>query len=122
MIRSWLRAFALLGLLAAIPLPALAHAVLMTSRPAAGDAVKPGKTEIQLRYNSRIDAARSRVTLIRPGAEPIVLAITAGATPDTVIATAELAPGAYLLRWQVLAIDGHITRGELPFTVAAGSP
>jgi hypothetical protein len=26
-------------------------------------------------------------------------------------------PGAYVVRWQVLAIDGHITRGDVPFTV-----
>ena len=26
-------------------------------------------------------------------------------------------PGRYVVRWQVLAIDGHITRGDVPFTV-----
>jgi methionine-rich copper-binding protein CopC len=30
-----------------------------------------------------------------------------------------LAPGQYRLRWQVLAIDGHLTRGDIPFTVKA---
>jgi methionine-rich copper-binding protein CopC len=25
--------------------------------------------------------------------------------------------GEYVLRWQVLASDGHITRGEVPFRV-----
>jgi methionine-rich copper-binding protein CopC len=25
--------------------------------------------------------------------------------------------GAYVLRWQVLATDGHITRGKVPFRV-----
>ena len=34
------------------------------------------------------------------------------------IATAKsLKPGAYSIRWQVLAPDGHISRGEIPFTV-----
>jgi copper resistance protein C len=28
-----------------------------------------------------------------------------------------MAPGSYSVRWQVLAIDGHITRGDVPFTV-----
>jgi len=28
-----------------------------------------------------------------------------------------LMPGAYTIRWQVLAPDGHITRGEVHFTV-----
>jgi methionine-rich copper-binding protein CopC len=26
-------------------------------------------------------------------------------------------PGAYKLQWQVLASDGHISRGEISFTV-----
>jgi methionine-rich copper-binding protein CopC len=33
-------------------------------------------------------------------------------------ATLTVAPGAYVLRWQVLAVDGHITRGDVPFTVS----
>jgi methionine-rich copper-binding protein CopC len=28
-----------------------------------------------------------------------------------------LNPGEYRIRWQVLASDGHITRGEIPFQV-----
>jgi methionine-rich copper-binding protein CopC len=28
-----------------------------------------------------------------------------------------LVKGAYVLRWQVLATDGHITRGKVPFQV-----
>jgi len=37
---------------------------------------------------------------------------------DTLSAEAKgLRPGTYRLRWQVLASDGHITRGEIPFTV-----
>jgi hypothetical protein len=31
----------------------------------------------------------------------------------------DLTPGAYTLIWQVLSIDGHITRGTLPFSVVA---
>jgi hypothetical protein len=31
-----------------------------------------------------------------------------------------LPPGDYRLRWQVLASDGHITRGEIPFSVTLG--
>ena len=30
---------------------------------------------------------------------------------------AGLKPGAYKLQWQVLASDGHISRGEVAFTV-----
>jgi methionine-rich copper-binding protein CopC len=31
-----------------------------------------------------------------------------------------LAAGSYTLRWQVLASDGHISRGEIPFNVRNG--
>ena len=40
------------------------------------------------------------------------------ASPDTLTTkAADLQPGAYKIAWQVLAPDGHITRGLIPFTV-----
>ena len=53
--------------------------------------------------------ANSQVTLIaiKPTTEPDLLQ---GLLPP-------LAPGRYRLRWQVLALDGHITRGDIPFTI-----
>ena len=36
---------------------------------------------------------------------------------DEIDAEAHLeTPGEWRLRWQVLSIDGHITRGDIPFT------
>ena len=122
MTRIRLCAAALLAVLTALPLPAFAHAVLLESSPAAAATVKPGRVELVLRYNSRIDAARSRLTLIRPGGAQDILPINPGETPDTLRAAADLAPGAQILRWQVLAIDGHITRGELRFAVMPAQP
>jgi len=46
-----------------------------------------------------------------------VLPITETATEDGLRTTVSLVPGLYSLRWQVLAVDGHITRGDVPFTV-----
>ncbi len=113
-----LRLILMIGALFAVPSIARAHAILLDSRPAAGAAVKPGRTTITLRYNSRIDAARSRVGLAPQGKAEAALPIAQGGTPDTLTVQADLAPGPYVLRWQVLAIDGHITRGELRFTAA----
>ncbi len=89
----------------------------MRSDPAAGGTVPAGKLAVDLHYNSRIDAGRSRLTLIGPGKAETVLPVRAGTEPDELRAEATLAPGAYTLRWQVLATDGHITRGDVPFTV-----
>lgn len=98
--------------------PAAAHAVLLESSPALKSAVSGPNVPIKLRFNVRIDALRSRLTLIHPDGASQSLEISKGTTADTLSAEAiGLAAGAYRLRWQVLASDGHITRGEIPFTV-----
>jgi methionine-rich copper-binding protein CopC len=99
------------------PAPALAHAILVRSEPRIGATVAPGAVAMEFRFNSRIDHARSRLTLVRPGRSQSVLAILPEGAEDVLLARADLAPGAYSVRWQVLAVDGHITRGEVPFTV-----
>jgi hypothetical protein len=100
------------------PLGASAHAILMKSEPAAGLSVPAGDVDMSFRYNSRIDRARSRLTLTSPDHTQSVLKIAPTGPPDLLETSAKLAtPGAYVVRWQVLAIDGHITRGDVPFTV-----
>lgn len=99
--------------------PALAHAVLIDSTPAPNGHVKPGPLAITLRYNSRIDARRSKVTLEAPGGAVSRLVSAPGDSPQLLETSATVAPGDYKLRWQVLAVDGHITRGSVPFTVDA---
>jgi methionine-rich copper-binding protein CopC len=103
----------------AAPAPALAHAVLIDSLPVPDGHVAAGSIAIKFRYNSRIDAPRSKLTLTRPDASTSRLT-TNGEGPDLLEANITLTPGAYTLHWQVLAIDGHITRGNVPFTVDAG--
>jgi methionine-rich copper-binding protein CopC len=103
--------------LAAAP-PALAHAVLIDSLPAPDGHVPAGALAIKFRYNSRIDAPRSKLTLTRPDGSVVRLG-SHGEGPDLLEATVTLVAGAYTLHWQVLAVDGHITRGNVPFTVDA---
>jgi methionine-rich copper-binding protein CopC len=105
------------GLLA--PAAATAHAILERSQPTAGGSVPAGKVTLTFSYNSRIDRARSRLTLTRPDNTQTVLQINPTGPPNVINSDTELtAPGSYVVRWQVLAIDGHITRGDVPFTVA----
>jgi methionine-rich copper-binding protein CopC len=100
--------------------PAAAHAVLMESTPALKSAVPGPDVPVKLRFNVRIDALRSRLTLIHPDGSAQALEISKESPADTLAAAATgLAAGAYRLRWQALASDGHITRGEIPFTVTA---
>jgi len=96
---------------------ASAHAILVESLPAANSTVAGPSIPIKLRFNVRIDAKRSRLELVGPDKTSTLLSATQP-SPDTLQATAVgLKAGAYALRWQVLAADGHITRGEIPFNV-----
>lgn len=115
-IKIWLLA---LGMTAVLPVLAQAHAILEESQPPVGGTVKAGALNLHLRFNSRIDRGRSRLTLIRPDHAHDIVPITPGGPPDIIDAHVSLTPGAYVVRWQVLAIDGHITRGDIPVTVTA---
>lgn len=98
---------------------AAAHAVLLESSPPSNGTVAGPDFPIELRFNVRIDATRSRLTLVRPDGSAMPLTIGKQASADTLSTQATSLPaGNYRLRWQVLASDGHITRGEIPFTVA----
>jgi methionine-rich copper-binding protein CopC len=100
--------------------PATAHAVLLESSPPLKGAISGPDVPIKLRFNVRIDALRSRLTLIHPDGSAQTLEINKHTSADTLTAAATgLAAGSYRLRWQVLASDGHITRGEIPFIVSA---
>jgi methionine-rich copper-binding protein CopC len=106
------------ALLAASSRPALAHAVLVSSTPQKNTAVSGPDITINLKYNSRIDGARSTLSLLKPDGTVEKIGAPAQVAPDVLSATGHgLAKGAYVLRWQVLATDGHITRGEVPFQV-----
>jgi len=113
------RRFILAGSLALVlrPSPSEAHAILEASEPTNGSHVPSGPVLLRLRYNSRIDRERSRLTLTRPDQTKATLQIDPDGPPDLLTATVVLTPGDYVVRWQVLAIDGHITRGDVAFTV-----
>jgi len=97
---------------------ALAHAILVEASPAIHGKVKGPDLAIKLRFNVRVDAARSRLSLVQPDGSSHPLTIARQGKPDCLDSKASgLRAGSYRIRWQVLASDGHITNGEIPFTV-----
>ena len=98
---------------------AQAHAVIIGSTPAVDAGAAPD-SDVTLHFNSRIDHQRSRLILIGPDGSSNPLAIVPDSAPDVVSAKMSgLTAGQYRLRWQVLAIDGHLTRGDIRFSVKA---
>jgi len=106
-------------LLLALAFIAGAHAILVKSTPAANDTVSGPDLPVELTFNSKVDQARSTLTLERPDHSTSRLQVDLDpASPAKLAARIlGLASGSYKLRWQVLAIDGHITRGEIDFQV-----
>lgn len=97
---------------------ALAHAVLLSSTPQKNSSIAGPDITIHLKYNSRVDGARCTLSLLKPDGTIEKMGTPEQPAPDILSATGHgLTKGAYVLRWQVLADDGHITRGEVPFRV-----
>jgi hypothetical protein len=98
--------------------PVWAHAVLMESKPKINSTVKGPDIPIWLRYNVRVDGKRSRLQLIAPDGSTIPVDAPKQTAPDVIEShVAGLKPGEYKLQWKVLASDGHMSSGEVDFTV-----
>jgi len=109
---------AIFSLVLGVPRLALAHAVLIESTPSAHATLKGPEIAIHLKFNSRIDGAHSRLYLADSTGKVQMLTIAPQVSLDTLTAQSmKLAAGAYTIRWQALAGDGHITRGEIVFAV-----
>ena len=116
-----LRAGALCAaLLAWDPGAAAAHAIILESEPAAGAKLVEPPARIYLRFNSKLEKRLSHVTLAAADGLPVPLAVMADGSEKAdriVLPLEKLRPGGYLIRYKVLAADGHITEGALRFTV-----
>jgi len=118
----------LLGL--ALPTGVAGHAIVLESTPAHEARLDAPPARVVLRFNGRIEHSLSRVTIEQAAergaaARPVPVPIATGAAdlapaPDRlVIPLGPLAPGVYVVRYRVLAADGHLTEGALRFTVRA---
>lgn len=99
--------------------PALAHADLKSSAPA-DDAVVTAPTELELGFSEVLNLAFSGIKVTGPD-DAIVETAKPEAIGDgtamTVGLPAQLAPGVYVVEWNVLSTDGHKLNGTYSFTV-----
>ena len=90
----------------------------MESTPKLHATVAGPDVPITLRFNVRVDGSRSRLHLLASDGSLRTLPLAKQSTPDILQSQATgLKPGAYKLEWNVLASDGHMSSGEVPFTV-----
>jgi methionine-rich copper-binding protein CopC len=109
------------ALVLASPRCGSSHAIVLESSPVHDAVLERAPGQVTLRFNSKIEKRFTRVTLTAADQPPARIALPESddpAAPDRiVIPLRPLAPGVYVLRYRVLAVDGHITEGALRFTV-----
>jgi len=95
-----------------------AHALVVESTPAANATIAGQDVDLRVRFSDRIDKKRSKLGLAAAAGQAYPVELLDVEDADTLAGhVTGLPAGAYRLQWQVLAVDGHITRGEIPFTV-----
>lgn len=109
-----------LGLLVSLPEVSLAHAFPDHSDPRVGSTVSDPPPEVRIWFDGDIEPAFSRITVSDAEGKtvdrgdghvdpenPTLLEVTVPALP----------PGTYLVKWNVVARDGHRTMGQYTFTI-----
>lgn len=103
--------------------PTLAHTELETATPAAGSTVpSPFDGPILLTFSEEL-AEGSRAELLAPGGGVVASATIDGpAARMSFELDAPLDPGDYEIEWTGVAVDRHVERGLVAFTVAPAPP
>ncbi|MGV8996495.1 MAG: copper homeostasis periplasmic binding protein CopC [Parvibaculaceae bacterium] len=114
------QALMVLGWLALASSPALAHARLEKSDPAAGAKRAASVAEINLHYSEALEPAFSNATL-SDATDHLVDATSSVDAKDAshMVLTPKqpLGPGTYQLQWRVVSVDTHKTQGSFKFEV-----
>ena len=116
--RFSISALAVAGALAVAPV--FAHAALRHATPAAGEIVETAP-KITLEFSADVDLTAVELSLRGANGEDVELEPAGDdATTGTKVARkpkAPLPPGTYQVKWRVLSVDGHHTRGSYAFEV-----
>lgn len=99
------------------PAPALAHAALLDTSPAAGSVVTTLTTEITLTFSEPVRAQFSAVAVT--GSDGVAYATGDPSVQDNVLRQPvhPLRSGDYEVAWRVVSLDGHPVSGTFSFTV-----
>ena len=111
----------LAGLLALLPLPALAHAMLVSASPRVGSTVPASPSDITLTFSEGVEAALSGVEVTDATGQKVRTgrATVAPGNPAVLVVKlpTRLAPGRYEVAWHVVSVDTHKTQGHFSFQV-----
>lgn len=98
------------------------HAVVLESSVPHDARLSHTPEVITVRLNGKIEHALTRVTIERLNGASATPLESAATGPDRIaIRLPPLPEGSYVIRYRVLAADGHVTEGALRFHVSDGA-
>src|ERR1700744_3698601 len=98
---------------------AFAHAHPKVLEPAVGS-VGPAPTQVSIRFTEGLEPKLSSIQVAGANGAAVTQAksvVDAADATHMTLALPALNPGAYSVHWISIAIDGHRTEGNYPFTV-----
>lgn len=121
--RRWGRCaprFLIAGALLMIAESVAGHAIVVKSSLKEHPVTPNTPTTVTLIFSEKIQLPFTKVLLVSPHGDKRSLKLASGKHPAEVeVEVPALLAGRYVLRYNVLAIDGHFTEGVLRFQVAA---
>jgi methionine-rich copper-binding protein CopC len=108
----------------AAPQGALAHARLVKSEPARRAALTRPPARVRLWFNERLEPAFCRATLAETGGKSVETAPATVSADDPKrldVNVPVLAPGEYVVSYEVLSVDGHTVRSSFTFKIRPGA-
>jgi methionine-rich copper-binding protein CopC len=99
-----------------------AHAYPAVSSPANNATLREGPREVRIQFTEGVEIAFSQITVKRQNGEVVSQGKLRQLADDTVATDLKpLALGTYVIEWQVLSVDTHVTEGVLRFSVSTGT-
>jgi copper transport protein len=106
--------------------PAMAHALLASSQPAAGSNLSSAPNEVVLTFTEAPDPKLSSVQVLGSTGTSVTTGPAAGVAGSPTklrVGLQALKPGVYTVAWTtVSSVDGHLARGSFAFGVGATPP
>ena len=102
--------------------PASAHARLEQTVPAASSAVRVSPPQLKLWFTERLEPAFSNVQVFDRNGNQVDKRDPEVDRADAKllqVSLPSLAPGTYRVKWRVLSVDTHISKGDFTFNVVA---
>lgn len=112
------RALIVVIAVAAVPLPATAHAFLERADPAAGETLHASPVKIELVFSETLEGAFSAISVSDAGGRDMSAGATTANGSVLDLPLKKLKPGRYRVSWHAVSVDTHRTEGKYNFLVA----